>query len=311
MHDLRVLRALLARRDSGSRDDGHRIAIVVGGGGMRGAYAGGMAHALTDAGLGEVADAYYGSSAGAFVAAALLLGDGRGSALIFHEDMACRAFADPRRLGTRRPVVSLDHLLNVVMVGSKPMPWERLPGAPLHVVATAADDLTPHALAPTTTAEWKLAMRATATIPLLAGTPVALHGRWWVDGSVAEPLPLPRAVADGATHVLALLTRPVPALRRAGAAPRAGWARALDRLAPGLGAMAQEGPRLGPVVEMLADPAHPVRAGRHVHAVAPGADAGVRGLTIDVGRVRRAAELGYTAMAADLERAEAARQTCW
>ncbi len=298
-----MLRALLRRRDSGSRDDGHRIAVVVSGGGMRGAYAGGMARALSDAGLDGWADAYYGSSAGAYVAAALLLGDGRGASLIFHEDMACRAFVDPRRLGTRRPMVSLDHLLGDVMVSSKPMPWERLPGAPLHVVATAADDLTPHVLAPGTPAEWKVAMRATAAIPVLAGPPVALHGRRFVDGSVSDPLPVLRALADGATHVLALLTRTVPELRRVGtAAVTTRWARALDRVAPGLGALAQEGPRLGPVLAVLSDAAHPGRAGRHVHAVAPLADAGVRGLTTDVGRVRRASELGRAAMAAELAR---------
>jgi predicted patatin/cPLA2 family phospholipase len=153
--DAEVLRALIGRRDRGDRIDGHRIAAVVGGGGMRGAYTGGMAHALDDAGLAGCFDVVYGSSAGAYVGAALLLGNGRGAAHIFHEDMACRAFADPRRLGTRRPVVSLDHLIDEVMVTSKPMSWERLRDSPvpLRVVATAADDLTPHVLEPRTVDE--------------------------------------------------------------------------------------------------------------------------------------------------------------
>ena len=68
---------------------------------MRGAYAGGMVHALDDAGLGGCFDVVYGSSAGAYVGAGLLLGSGRGSAHIFFEDMACREFIDPRRLGHR------------------------------------------------------------------------------------------------------------------------------------------------------------------------------------------------------------------
>ena len=158
---------------------------------MRGAYTGGMAHALHDAGLEPFFDVVYGSSAGAYVGAALVLGDGCGAGLIFHEDMACRAFADPRRLGSRRPVVSLDHLIDVIMVTAKPLPWERLRDAavPLRVVATAADDLTPHVLEPRTVAEWRAALRATATIPYLAGPAVELHGRRWIDGSVSEPLP--------------------------------------------------------------------------------------------------------------------------
>ncbi|MDT7551768.1 MAG: hypothetical protein QOI16_304, partial [Pseudonocardiales bacterium] len=144
------MRALVRRREHGNRDDGHRIAAVVGGGGMRGAYTGGMARALDEAGLSAWLDVVYGSSAGAYVGAALVVGNGRGAGLIFHEDMACRAFADPRRLGTRRPVVSLDHLIDEIMATSKPMPWERLRDAavPLRVVATATDDLTPHVLDP-------------------------------------------------------------------------------------------------------------------------------------------------------------------
>jgi predicted patatin/cPLA2 family phospholipase len=294
-----VLRALVRRRDSGQRADGHRIVAVVGGGGMRGAYTGGMAHALDEAGLSGWFDAVYGSSAGAYVGAALVVGNGRGAGLIFHEDMACRAFADLRRLRTRRPVVSLDHLIDEVMVTSKPMSWERLRDAavPLRVVATAADDLTPHVLDPQTVDEWRAALRATATIPYLAGPPVELHGRRWIDGSVTEPLPVLRALADGATHVLVLLNRTVAHLRQHDPqAAQARWARTLDRFVPGLGAMAQQSHRLGPVLAVLDDAAHPSRNGRHVFAVAPAEDAGVRGLTTDRARVERASQLGYTAM---------------
>jgi predicted patatin/cPLA2 family phospholipase len=309
--DDEVLRALVRRRDSGDRSDGNRIALVVSGGGMRGAYAGGMAHAIDDAGLGGCFDVVYGSSAGAYIGAALLLGDGRGSAHIFFEDMACREFIDPRRLsstfwGTRRPMVSLDHLLDHILVFSKPLPWDRLRDSPvpLRVVATAADDLTPHVLEPTTADDWKIALRATASIPVLAGPPVELHGRRWIDGSVAEPLPVLRALRDGATHVLALLNRTGPELRRAdpGAGP-ARWARALDRLAPGLGMIAQESHRHGPVLAVLDDAAHPSRGGAHLLALSPERDLGVRGLTIDVDRVEQAAQEGYTTFTAALRRA--------
>lgn len=303
--DDEVLRALVRRRDTGSRDDGRRIALVVAGGGMRGAYAGGMAHALDDAGLAALFDVVYGSSAGAYIGGALLLGDGRGAAHIFFEDMACREFADLRRLRTRRPVVSLDHLLDDIMVNSKPMPWDRLHASPvpLRVIATDVTDLTPHVLAPRDPGEWKLAFRATAAIPVLAGPPVQLQGRRWIDGSVAEPLPVLRALRDGATHVLALLNRTVPELRRAG--PGAGparWARALDRLAPGLGSIAQESHRIEPVLAVLDDAGHPSRDGRHLLALRPGQDAGVAGLTIDVARVHRAARIGYATVEAALER---------
>jgi predicted patatin/cPLA2 family phospholipase len=303
--DDEVVRALARRRDRGSRADGNRIALVVGGGGMRGAYTGGMVHALDDAGLGDRFDVVYGSSAGAYVGAGLLQGDGRGSAHIFFEDMACRAFVDPRRLGTGRPMVSLDHLIDHVLVHSKPLDWDRLRDSPvpLRVVATALDDLSSHALEPRTSAEWKLAMRATAAIPLLAGPAVELAGRRWIDGSVTEPLPVLRALEDGATHVLALVNRTAPELRRdaAGTGP-APWARLLDRVAPGLGSIAQHHHHAA-AVAVLDDAGHPSRGGAHLLAVGPRSDAGVRGLTIDRVRVERAARIGHRSMTAVVQRA--------
>jgi predicted patatin/cPLA2 family phospholipase len=301
-----VLHALLRRRETGSRADGHRIALVVSGGGMRGAYAGGMVHALDDAGLSGCFDVVYGSSAGAYVGAGLLLRSGRGSAAIFFEDMACRDFIDPRRF-PRRPLVSLDHLLDDVLVRSKPLDWERLRESPvpLRVVATALDDLQPHVLEPASAPEWKLALRATASIPLLAGPAVELHGQRWIDGSVGEPLPILRALADGATHVLALFTRAASELRRVdpGSGP-ARWARALDRLSPGLGQMAQETRRHAPALAVLDDASHPSRGGAHLLALVPERDEGVRGLTTDVARVERAAHTGYAAVVSALARVQ-------
>ena len=88
-------------------------------------------------------------------------------------------------------MVSLDHLIDVIIVTHNRLPWEQLRDGevPLRVVATAVDDLTPHVLEPRTVAEWRAALRATATIPYLAGPAVELHGRRWIDGSVREPLP--------------------------------------------------------------------------------------------------------------------------
>jgi predicted patatin/cPLA2 family phospholipase len=305
--DDEVLRALFRRRDEGSspgeRRDGHRIALVVGGGGMRGAYAGGMAWALQQAGLVGGLDVAYGASAGAFVAAAALLGHGYDASRIFPDDMAATAFVDPRRLG-RRPVVSLDHLIDHILVHVRPTDWDALRDspAPLRVMVTDAADLTPHVLSGLPTpAEWRLAMRATAAIPYLTGPPVELHGRRWVDGSIGDPLPVARALREGATHVLALLTRTAPELQRSdpgGTAPW--WARGIDRLVPGLGTMTQDVQRHGASVDLLVDAAHPDRAGGHLFAIAPLQTAGVRGLTGDPVRVERASHLGHAAAVAAL-----------
>ena len=304
--DEEVLRALLRRRDSGDRGDGHRIALVIAGGGMRGAYAGGMAHAIGDAGLATEFDVVYGSSAGAYIGAALLSGGGEGAARIFYEDMASPAFIDLRRLHRRRSVVSLDHLIDQVLVESKPLPWGLLSDlpVPLRVVATAVDDMSGHVLQPRTASEWRLAMRASSAIPLLAGKPVDLHGRRWIDGSVAEPVPLLRALQDGNTHVLVLMNRNIRQIRRVDTSHGpAWWTRGLDQLVPGLGALAQGGRRLEPILQLLGDADHPSRAQRHLWVATPDVDAGVRGLTTDPARVELATRIGYAALAAALTRA--------
>ena len=199
------------------------------------------------------------------------LGDGHGAGLIFHEDMACRAFADPRRLGTRRPVVSLDHLIDEIMVTAKPLPWERLRDArvPLRVVATAVDDLTPHVLEPRTVAEWRAALRATATIPYLAGTR-RRAARTAVDRRVGHRA---AAAAPGARRRRDARARPAQPHRAPGCGGttrrrpgRGGRARSTG-VAPGLGAMAQQSHRLAPGAAGARRPGAPdagraARAGR-------------------------------------------------
>lgn len=300
--DAEVLRLLHRRRTAGRgagrHADGHRLALVVGGGGMRGAYAGGMVHALAEHGLADCVDEVWGSSAGAFVGTALVLGHGADAVRIFPEDMACRDFIDPRRLGGRRPVVSLDHLFDRILVDSRPTDWASLVRSPvpLRVVVTRAGDLSPHVLTGLPDgATWRAAMRATAAIPLLAGPPVRIGDDDWIDGSVGDPLPVARALRGGATHVLALMTRTVDELVAPAADTR--WAsllaRSLDRLSPGLGRMTQDTARHGECLSLLTDAAHPDRAGAHLLTVAPHTSAGVRGLTTDRARVSDAVRIGF------------------
>ena len=110
------------------------------------------------------------------------------------------------------------------------------------------------------------------------------------------------ALRDGCTHVLALVNHTLPELRRPHSGSPARWARTLDRLAPGLGAMAQESLRLRPEMAVLDDASHPSRVGMHVLAITPEQDAGVRGLTTDPVRVRLAAQSGYASMVSALRR---------
>jgi len=61
-----------------------------------------------------------------------------------------------------------------------------------------------------TPADLRLALRASAALPLLAGPPVQLDGRRFYDAGLSESVPYRTALAQGATHVLVLRSRRGP-----------------------------------------------------------------------------------------------------
>jgi predicted patatin/cPLA2 family phospholipase len=303
--DRSVVRVLLERRAAGSapgaRLDEHRVALVIGGGGMRGSYVAGMLHALERAGLCSAFDEVYGSSSGAISAAAFLTGEAAGCAACYSEDLCTRAFIDMRRLASGRPVVNLSLLLDDVLGRHKPLAWERLghTPAPLHLVATDTADLTSHTLTGmTTVADWRVALQASASIPLLTGPPVAWGGRHWVDGSVGEPLAIERALRGGATHVLVMLCRGAHDLHDDADAKLSLWARTLDRLVPGLGTVAQGSRRYGLDLRLVVD-GSPL--GGHLCAIGPSRSAGVGSLCVEQERIADAVRVGDESATAALD----------
>ncbi|OLT11131.1 hypothetical protein BJF78_27550 [Pseudonocardia sp. CNS-139] len=308
--DRQVFDVLLGRLADGTtpgdRRDDHRVALVIGGGGMRGAYVAGMLRALDRAGLVPAFDEVYGASSGGFSGAAFLTGGAAACAASYPEDLCSDVFIDMRRLGSRRPVVALDHLVHEVMGVRKPLAWHELGStpAPLHVVATDATDLTAHTLQGMATVDdWQRALRASAAIPLLAGRPVTYGGRRWVDGSVGEPLAMARALRGGATHVLVLLCRGDDDLHHDADAGLSLWARMLDRLVPGLGTVAQGSRRYGADLRLVTDAAHPDRGPGHLAAIGPVRSAGMGSLCVDAVRVAEAVEIGDESAAAALDTA--------
>ncbi len=306
--DRAVLRVLLDRRAAattpGARRDEHRVALVIGGGGMRGSYVAGMLAALDRAGLRPGFDEVYGSSSGAISAAAFLTGSAAACAACFSEDLSTREFIDMRRLGSRRPVVRLDHLLDEVLRVRKPLDWAALgrTPAPLRVVATDTADLLPYELTGMdTVADWRRALGASASIPLLAGPPVAYGGRRWVDGSVGEPLAMVRALRGGATHVLVMMPRGNEAVHADADAGLSFWARALDRLVPGLGTVAQGSRRYGADLRIVTDAAHPDRGPGHLLAIGPSRSADVGALCVEAGPIGAAVRIGDESATAAIE----------
>jgi predicted patatin/cPLA2 family phospholipase len=79
----------------------------------------------------------------------------------------------------------------------------------LHPLATDVETGRAVDLEPTIAdrASLKRALRASTALPLLAGPPVEIDGRRYLDAGLAESIPFHAAVAAGATHVLVLRSR--------------------------------------------------------------------------------------------------------
>jgi len=198
----------------GHRTDGLRIALAIEGGGMRGTVSAGMALALHELGLVSAFDAVYGASAGAIT----------GAWLVSSNPPGLRGWAEPSyakalirwsALLRGRPVVDVRTLIEVVYQTEFPMDFGSVlaSAVELHPLATDADtgasaDLHPLIGDP---AELRLALRASASLPFLAGPPVRLRGRRFYDAGVAESVPFRTPLAQGATHILVLRSRRPPA----------------------------------------------------------------------------------------------------
>ncbi|MFB7330804.1 patatin-like phospholipase family protein [Streptomyces adustus] len=198
----------------GARADGHRVALAIEGGGMRGIIAGGMALALHELGLTNSFDAVYGASAGA----------ASGAWLLSSSPQSLRFWAVPKYARTLirrsnplrgRPLVDLHSFYEVLYrYGDGDC-------APMDFGSILANDIEYHPLATDAAtgqstdlrpfigdaAELRLALRASASLPLLAGPPVMLRGHRFYDAGVSESVPYRTALAQGATHVMVLRSR--------------------------------------------------------------------------------------------------------
>jgi predicted patatin/cPLA2 family phospholipase len=223
----------------GERRDGAVVALVAEGGGMRGVVSGGMVTALHELGARDAFDVVVGTSAGALAGAYFLADQPALGTSIYYEDLVTGEFINWRRALRGGDLMSVDFLLDVVMRERKVLDTEAVlrSTTPLHAVVTRVADYQSVTLGSFVgEAEMREALRASARIPLASGAPVEIGDASYIDGSIIESVPFRSALAGGATHVLALLTRPKGELRGAAKA----WQKSLlfpimNRRTPGLG----------------------------------------------------------------------------
>ena len=215
-----------AGSEPGRRRDPHHVALVVEGGGMRGVVSAGMTAALERLGLTPCFDLVVGASAGAINGAALIAGVAREGAAAYCGPFASRRFVNPARALRGRPVMDLDYVLDYATAELDAERHERVLASPirLHCVAVSVETAEPVTFSGMRSKrELYDAVLASSRMPLAGGAPLEIDGRRFVDGGLGAPIPVREALAAGATHVLALQTRPY-------GVPRRGASRAADVL---------------------------------------------------------------------------------
>jgi predicted patatin/cPLA2 family phospholipase len=209
-----VVQAIRRRREEGSRPgartDGRRIALVIEGGGMRGAVSAGMTAAIEQLGLRDAFDAVHGASAGAFNGAFLIAGQAAYLAALYPHGFGDPRFVSLRRAVRGRPLFDMDYVIGEVWRTQRPLRVDRILSSAIELHCTATDvdraaivDLT----GLETEDEIRCALRASARLPWLAGPPVPFRGRRLLDATLAEAIPI-HAAQTSATDMLVLQTRP-------------------------------------------------------------------------------------------------------
>jgi len=178
--------------------------LIVEGGAMRGAWAADVLGFLHERGRHQY-DLVYAASSGALSAAYFVAGMWQPGLAIWH-DLARNVVRKTNFL-RRKPIIDLAYLVDHVFRKHVPFPVEALQGAPTRFYIVLTDCLTGEPVYFHARDERIFAaLRATASMPLATRGFDYVDGHPFADGGVADPIPIRRALQDGATDITVVLT---------------------------------------------------------------------------------------------------------
>jgi predicted patatin/cPLA2 family phospholipase len=193
----------------------HKTALIVEGGAMRGAWAAGVLAYLQECGKRQY-DLVYAASSGA-CSAAYFVADMWEPGLAIWRELACNVVRRSNFL-RRKPIIDLAYLVDYVIRKRVPLSVEVLQKMPTRFFIVLTDCHTGEPVYFQARDERVFAaLRATSSMPLATRGFDYVDGQPYADGGVADPIPLQRAIQDGATDITVVLThnpafrlKPVP-----------------------------------------------------------------------------------------------------
>lgn len=184
-----------------------KTALIVEGGAMRGAWAAGVLAFLYEKGERNF-DLVYAASSGACSAAYFVAGMVEHGLNIWHEHLSGRKLVRRSNFILRRkPVIDLAYLIDYVFKQSVPLNVAAIAAAPTQFRIVLTDCHTGQAEYFHAKDENIFdALRASASMPFATLGFWSVHGKPYTDGGIADPIPVQRAIADGATDITVVLT---------------------------------------------------------------------------------------------------------
>ena len=181
-----------------------KTALIVEGGAMRGAWAAGVLGYLQETGRRQY-DLVYAASSGA-CSAAYFVADMCEPGLTIWRELASNVIRKANLL-RRKPLIDLAYLVDHVMRTRIPLSVEVLKKMPTQFFIVLTDCHTGEAVYFHACDDRIFAaLRATASMPLATSGYDFVDGKPYADGGVSDPIPVKRAIADGATDITVVLT---------------------------------------------------------------------------------------------------------
>lgn len=184
-------------------------ALIIGPGGLRGAYGGGVVATLGRELGHDFFDTVYGCSAGSYTGSYFVSGQPDMIENIWrecvHSDLLIR-WRNLYRIGL--PVLDLFYLNNVLRSKEYHLLVERMlmSKVKMQMVATNSKTGAPEYFSPSTSEEFFLQVRASAAMPYVHPK-VLINGEKYADGCLSDSFPIAKALADGHDEIIIVCNR--------------------------------------------------------------------------------------------------------
>ncbi len=184
-------------------------ALVVEGGGMRGAHSAGVLAELSEHALPPV-DVVCSSSAGSCTVAFWIAQQALRVERIWANYLHGARFIKYHRLFSSRPVMDLDYLVHDVFAKLEPLDIQAIRQSPIDffVTATHCGTGNVHYFHNRQNIDLLEILKAGAAMPLVYNLPVWIHGEPYADGGIADSIPVQKALDAGCDELWVVLTQP-------------------------------------------------------------------------------------------------------